>query len=69
MRSDAELIHKSSNNSGTLYQIENYVGLRIKSIKKGILESANLEHVFLIKKLVTDSHWWPGALDLDYNKL
>ena len=32
MRSGAELIHKSSNNSGTLYQIENYVGLRIESI-------------------------------------
>ena len=26
-----KLIHKSSNNSGTLYQIENYVGLRIES--------------------------------------
>ena len=38
-------------------------------IKKGILESANLEHVFLIKELVTDSHWWPDAPDLDYNKL
>ena len=31
MRSGAKLIHKSSNNSGTLYQIENYVGLRIES--------------------------------------
>ena len=31
MRSGAELIRKSSNNSGTLYQIENYVGLRIES--------------------------------------
>ena len=34
MRSGAELIRKSSNNSGTLYRIENYVGLRIESIGK-----------------------------------
>ena len=33
MRSVAKLIHASSNGSGTLYQIENYVGLRIKSIQ------------------------------------
>ena len=31
MRSGAKLIHTSSNISGTLYQIENYVGLRIES--------------------------------------
>ena len=31
MHPGAKLIHKSSNNSGTPYQIENYVGLRIKS--------------------------------------
>ena len=34
MRPGAELIRKSSNNSGTLYQIENYVGLRIESNPK-----------------------------------
>ena len=34
MRSGAKLIHTSSNSSGTLYQIENYVGLRIESIRK-----------------------------------
>ena len=32
MRSGAKLIHKSSNNSGALPRIENYVGLRIESI-------------------------------------
>ena len=32
MRSGAELIRKSSNNSGALPRIENYVGLRIESI-------------------------------------
>ena len=31
MRSGAKLIHKSSNNSGALPRIENYVGLRIES--------------------------------------
>ena len=34
MRSGAKLIHKSSNNSGALPRIENYVGLRIESIIK-----------------------------------
>ena len=28
----ATLLHKSNNNSGTLYQIENYVALHIESI-------------------------------------
>ena len=36
MRPGAKLAHKSSNNSGTLPRIENYVGLRIESIRKKV---------------------------------
>ena len=53
MRSGAKLIHKSSNSSGTLPRIENYVGLRIESIgdieitdpKDGsVVEAVDIKH-------------------------
>ena len=53
MRSGAKLIHKSSNNSGALPRIENYVGLRIESIVRARTKAAvTVTVTSLVKKCV-----------------
>ena len=79
MRSGAKLIHKSSNNSGALPRIENYVGLRIESIGEQALDletdATNNKQlsgstILLIFVLMMSSWWgWSGLFHWLFPKI